>query len=45
MSPKSALKTMAFVAAPPDVVMPATETPAAQASTNQAAPRLGFEAR
>jgi hypothetical protein len=34
-----------LVDAPPDVMMAATDTPAAQASTTHAAPRLSFEAR
>ena len=42
--PKSPLTSTAGVASLPDPMMPATDTPAAQPSTSQAAVRLTFEA-
>jgi hypothetical protein len=45
MRPKRPLTAMALVEAPPEVMRPYIDTPAAQARTSQAAPRLTFEAR
>ena len=44
MRPNSPLTAMALAEAPPWVMRPYTDKPAAQPRTSQAAPRLSFEA-